>query len=183
MKKSHFSLAIAIALACTLTFSSCIGSFALTNKVLNWNKQIGSKFVNELVFVAFWILPVYEITGIADVLVINSIEFWSGSNPVSANNTKIIDGKDAKYLVKQDSKGYTITNLSDNTEMRFAFDETENSWSIEANGESHKFMTFVDDNHVKMITPTGDFQTVELSQAGVYAYQQVATGSNFAYAK
>ena len=53
MKKSHFSLAIAIALACTLTFSSCIGSFALTNKVLNWNKQIGSKFVNELVFVAF----------------------------------------------------------------------------------------------------------------------------------
>lgn len=183
MKKSHFSLAIAIALACTLTFSSCIGSFALTNKVLNWNKQIGSKFVNELVFVAFWILPVYEITGIADVLVINSIEFWSGSNPVSANNTKIIDGKDAKYLVKQDSKGYTITNLSDNTEMRFAFDETDNSWSIEANGESHKFMTFVDDNHVKMITPTGDFQTVELSQAGVYAYQQVATGSNFAYAK
>ena len=155
----------------------------LTNKVLNWNKQIGSKFVNELVFVAFWILPVYEITGIADVLVINSIEFWSGSNPVSANNTKIIDGKDAKYLVKQDSKGYTITNLSDNTEMRFAFDETENSWSIEANGESHKFMTFVDDNHVKMITPTGDFQTFELSQAGVYAYQQVATGSNFAYAK
>ena len=170
-------------MACTLTFSSCIGSFALTNKVLNWNKQIGSKFVNELVFVAFWILPVYEITGIADVLVINSIEFWSGSNPVSANNTKIIDGKDAKYLVKQDSKGYTITNLSDNTEMRFAFDETENSWSIEANGESHKFMTFVDDNHVKMITPTGDFQTFELSQAGVYAYQQVATGSNFAYAK
>ena len=183
MKKSHFSLAIAIALACTLTLSSCIGSFALTNKVLNWNKQIGSKFVNELVFVAFWILPVYEITGIADVLVINSIEFWSGSNPVSANNTKIIDGKDAKYLVKQDSKGYTITNLSDNTEMRFAFDETDNSWSIEANGESHKFMTFVDDNHVKMITPTGDFQTFELSQAGVYAYQQVATGSNFAYAK
>ena len=98
MKKSHFSLAIAIALACTLTFSSCIGSFALTNKVLNWNKQIGSKFVNELVFVAFWILPVYEITGIADVLVINSIEFWSGSNPVSANKTKVIDGKDRHFI-------------------------------------------------------------------------------------
>ena len=183
MKKNYLSVALVLTLAGSMMFTSCIGSFQLSNKVLAWNKQVGNKFVNELVFFAFWILPVYEITGIADVLVFNSIEFWSGSNPVSANHTKIIDGKDAKYLVKQDSKGYTITNLSDNTEMRFAFDETENSWSIEANGESHKFMTFVDDNHVKMITPTGDFQTFELSQAGVYAYQQVATGSNFAYAK
>ena len=183
MKKTKLTLAIAITLACSMTFSSCIGSFALTNKVLSWNKQIGSKFVNELVFVAFWILPVYEISAIADVLVINTIEFWSGSNPVSANSTKVVDGKDARYLVKQDSKGYTIKNLNDNTEVRFAFDATDNSWSVEANGESHKFMTFVDDSHVKMITPTGDFQTYELSQAGVYAYQQVVSGSNFAYAK
>ena len=183
MKKTKLTLAIAITLACSMTFSSCIGSFALTNKVLSWNKQIGSKFVNELVFVAFWILPVYEIAAIADVLVINTIEFWSGSNPVSANSTKVVDGKDARYLVQQDSKGYTIKNLNDNTEVRFAFDATDNSWSVEANGESHKFMTFVDDSHVKMITPTGDFQTYELSQAGVYAYQQVVSGSNFAYAK
>ena len=183
MKKTKLTLAIAITLACSMTFSSCIGSFALTNKVLSWNKQIGSKFVNELVFVAFWILPVYEISAIADVLVINTIEFWSGSNPVSVNSTKVVDGKDARYLVQQDSKGYTIKNLNDNTEVRFAFDATDNSWSVEANGESHKFMTFVDDSHVKMITPTGDFQTYELSQAGVYAYQQVVSGSNFAYAK
>ena len=183
MKQSKLTLAIAITLACSMTFSSCIGSFALTNKVLSWNNQIGSKFVNELVFVAFWILPVYEISAIADVLVINTIEFWSGSNPVSANSTKVVDGKDARYLVQQDSKGYTIKNLNDNTEVRFAFDATDNSWSVEANGESHKFMTFVDDSHVKMLTPTGDFQTYELSQAGVYAYQQVVRGSNFAYAK
>ena len=183
MKKTKLTLAIAITLACSMTFSSCIGSFALTNKVLSWNKQIGSKFVNELVFVAFWSLPVYEISAIADVLVINTIEFWSGSNPVSANSTKVVDGKDARYLVQQDSKGYTIKNLNDNTEVRFAFDATDNFWSVEANGESHKFMTFVDDSHVKMITPTGDFQTYELSQAGVYAYQQVVSGSNFAYAK
>ena len=50
MKKTKLTLAIAITLACSMTFSSCIGSFALTNKVLSWNKQIGSKFVNELVF-------------------------------------------------------------------------------------------------------------------------------------
>lgn len=180
MKKSYLTIAIALTLACSMSLSSCIGSFALTNKVLDWNREVGSKFVNELVFVAFWILPVYEITSIADILVINTIEFWSGDNPVAKNDTKVIDGKDAKYLVKQDPEGYTIKNLSDNTEVRFAFDANDNSWSINAGGESRKFMTFVDDTHVNMITPSGDFQTIELSQAGVYAYQQVAQSSNYA---
>ena len=47
-------------------------------------------------FIAFWIVPVYEISALADVLVINSIEFWSGSNPVAdVGNVKTIDGKDA----------------------------------------------------------------------------------------
>ncbi len=41
-------------------------------------------------------------------------------------------------------------------------------------------MTFVDDSHVKMITPDGSFQEVELSQAGLYAYQSIAAASNFA---
>ena len=128
MKKSYLTIALALTLACSLSLSSCIGSFALTNKVLDWNRSIGSKFVNELVFIAFWVLPVYEITGVADILVINTIEFWSGDNPVAKNETKVIDGKDAKYLVKQDPQSYTITNLSDNTEVRFAFDAADNSW-------------------------------------------------------
>ena len=32
-------------------------------------------------------------------------------------------------------------------------------------------MTFVDDTHVKMVTPEGDFRVVELSEAGVMAYK------------
>ena len=81
MKKNSITVAALILLAATLPLQSCIGKFALTNKVLSWNNQVGSKFVNELVFFAFWILPVYEVTSIADLLVLNSIEFWSGNNP------------------------------------------------------------------------------------------------------
>ena len=73
----------AFTLACSLFCTSCIGKFALTHKVLGWNHQISNKFVNELVFVGFWILPIYEISALADLLVINSIEFWSGSNPIT----------------------------------------------------------------------------------------------------
>lgn len=178
MKKTYLTVAVVITLASSLMFTSCVGNFALTNKVLSWNKQVGSKFVNELVFFAFWILPVYELSALADLLVINSIEFWSGSNPISAS-TKVIEGQDGRYLVKCDKTGYTITSERDKSVVKLAFNDKDNSWAVEANGKSHTFMTFVDDTHVKMVTPNG-FQTVELSQAGVMAYQQLATSSHFA---
>ena len=75
MKKKTITVAMALCLSAAMLMPSCIGSFALTNKVLDWNRQVGNKFVNELVFFAFWILPVYEVTGLTDLLVINSIEF------------------------------------------------------------------------------------------------------------
>ena len=179
MKKKYLSVALVMALASSMMFTSCIGSFSLTNKLLDWNKSVSSKFVNEIVFVAFWVLPVYEISALADVLVINSIEFWTGSNPV-AQGKKVVDGENGRYLVECDGKGYTITSETDGSIVRLEFEDEDKSWSVNVNGESHKFMTFVDDSHVKMITPEGDYQVVELSQAGLYAYQQIATASTFA---
>lgn len=179
MRKKYLTVAVILSLTASLTLSSCLGSFALTNKVLTWNRQVGDKFVNELVFFAMWILPVYELTGIADLLVINSIEFWSGENPVVAE-TKVIDGKDARYLVASDSKGYTITNLSDKSVVKFNFDQANNGWSVEANGEEYPLFTYVDDTHINMVTPDGSFRTVELSAQGVWAYQQAVQQQAYA---
>src|SRR5574344_1082418 len=124
MRKTYLTVGVALLLASSMMFTSCIGSFALTNKVLAWNKQVGNKFVNELVFFAFWILPVYELSAVADVLVINSIEFWSGTNPVTAS-TKVINGHDGRYLVKCDKTGYTIKSERDGSEFKFAFNEKD----------------------------------------------------------
>ena len=146
MKKKFLSVGVILLVASSITFTSCIGSFALTNKVLSWNQQVGNKFVNELVFVAFWVVPVYELSCIADVLVINTIEFWSGSNPVTAS-TQVVDGKDARYIVQRDNSGYTITNLKDKSVSKFVFDPSDKSWAFEQNGKSHKLMKFIDDNH------------------------------------
>lgn len=180
-KRTYLTMSMALVIACSITFSSCIGSFGLTNQVLSWNKNIGKKFVNELVFVAFWIVPVYEITGLADILVINSIEFWSGRNPATGSSEKVIDGKDARYLVQQSPEGYLIKNLNDSTEVRFAFDASDDSWSIQSGDKSYKFMTYTDDNNVRMIMPNGAFEPVQLNESGLYAYQQVAA-NNGAYA-
>ena len=179
MKKRYLSVALIIALAGSMLSTSCIGSFALTNKVLDWNKSIGNKFVNEVVFFAFWILPVYEITALADALVLNSIEFWSGDNPM-AKGTKIIEGQDGRYLVDCDGKGYTIKSEMDGSIVRLDFDQEEQTWRATANGETHAILTFVDDSHVKVPSANGGFEVVELTQEGVWAYQGKVTSSQFA---
>lgn len=179
MKKSVITVVTVLTLCSSMLFTSCIGSFKLTNKLLSWNNNISNKFVNELVFVAFWILPVYEVSGLADLLVINSIEFWSGSNPV-AQGKKYIDGKDGRYLVECDGKGYTITSENDGSVVRLDFNEDTREWSTDINGEKVVFLTFVDDTHVKVPTPSGDYKIIETSQEGVYAYQQLAAESAFA---
>lgn len=175
MKKFYLTVATAITLCSSMVFSSCIGSFSLTHKLLDWNEGIGNKFLNELVFVAFWIVPVYEVSALVDVLVINSIEFWSGTNPV-AQGKSIIEGNDGRYLVECDGKGYTITSMNDQSVVRLDFDVDEQTWSINTGDQNIPFMTFVDESHVKMITPEGDMQLVELSQSGYLAYQQMAAG-------
>lgn len=180
--KKNFLRAATVCLICgALTLPSCIGSFQLSNKLLSWNNQIGNKFVNELVFFAFWVLPVYEVSGLADILVLNSIEFWSGENPI-AKSTKVIDGNDGKYLVKCDGKGYTIKSINDGSSVRLDFNSEDRSWSYTVPGEedSHVIFTFVDDTHISLPTPDGSLRTVELSNSGLFAYQTIIAGSQFA---
>lgn len=92
---------VATILGCSLLFNSCIGSFGLFNRLNTWNQSIGNKFVNELVLLAFNIVPVYGVAYFADVLVINSIEFWSGSNPMAnVGDIKKVKGENGNYMVK-----------------------------------------------------------------------------------
>lgn len=169
MKKYTLTVATVLAISSSLMFSSCIGSFSLTKNVMHWNNQVGSKFLNEVVFFAFWVLPVYEVTALADVLVLNSIEFWSGVNPLSAS-TKVIDTDNGRYIVKCDGKGYDVTNQTTGQTMRLDFEEANQTWWLEYEGNQYQLMTFIDDTHVIVPSADGERQIVELSQAGVMAY-------------
>ncbi len=182
MRKTKLTVAVVCALMGSMLLPSCIGSFTLTNKLLSWNRQVGNKFVNELVFFAFWIIPVYEVSALADVLVINSIEFWSGSNPVAANGSRTIHGTDGDYLVSVDKKGYTIKSETDGSVVRLDFNDKDRSWSMRLpDGTSQTIFSFVDDEHIALPAP-GDEEPVviELSDAGLYAYQQMAMNTAFA---
>lgn len=172
MKRTIIRVSLILTLCASLGLSSCIGSFALTNRLLSWNKTIGNKFVNELVFVAFWILPVYEVAGAADFLVINSIEFWSGDNPM-AMGTKRIEGTDGqRYLVKCDGRGYDIVSENDGSCVRLDFEAQTRRWDVVLpSGQRYELMTFIDDSHVSVPAIDGNYTTVELSENGLLAYQ------------
>lgn len=171
MKKIILPAALAVLLSSSMT--SCMGKFALTRNLYAWNEQVSNKFVNEVLFVAFWILPVYEVCGLADLLVLNSIEFWSGDNPLTAS-TKTIDTEHGRYLVECDGQGYDVTLEGTGEKFRLDFTRETQTWSLQTGGEEYQLLTFIDSTHVSVPMPGGGMQTVELSQNGVMAYMEAA---------
>jgi len=74
----------------TPTFASgCFGGFQLTKKVYQFNRTISyDKWIRWITFLVFSVAPVYGIAFGIDVVFANSIEFWSGSNPITAKAGK-----------------------------------------------------------------------------------------------
>jgi hypothetical protein len=62
-------------------FTSCIGPNHAVGHVYKWNAEIGNRWGRSVVFVLA--LPVYAIFSIGDVLIFNSIYWWTGNNPIS----------------------------------------------------------------------------------------------------
>ncbi|NDV69380.1 DUF3332 domain-containing protein [Dysgonomonas sp. 25] len=179
MKKRFLSVATVLALSGCIMFSSCIGSFNLTNKVLSWNQTIDSKFVNELVFIALWIVPVYEVCFLADILVVNSIEFWTGDNPVQLGEVKQVEGKNGiMYTIETQENGYHIQN-EEGTEMNLVYDKETKTWSVATANEEHKLFKFEDENNVIVYLQNGKEQHVELSSQGVMAFKQTVLSSTY----
>ncbi|WP_165042486.1 DUF3332 domain-containing protein [Dysgonomonas sp. ZJ709] len=182
MKKRFFTVAAIIAIASTIMFSSCIGSFGLSKKLLSWNQTLDNKFVNQIVFFALWIVPVYEVSILADVLVINSIEFWSGDNPIEAGIVKQVQGENGIYTVETLENGYRIEN-QEGQEMNLVYDKESNTWSVVANGNSAKLIKIEDGGNAIVYLPNGGEKSVQLSNEGVLAFRESIENSTYYAAK
>ncbi len=105
-------IAKAVVLVTLLTFtgaaSGCYGGFNLTRSLLKWNGNIrvsDDKGVNGVVrsavMVVLWAVPVYEIAILADALIVNTMEFWTGTNPVQVNaepTIRTVDTGEERYI-------------------------------------------------------------------------------------
>lgn len=181
MRKNKLTL-VAILLSGSLLFSSCVGSFRTFNRLSSWNQTIGNKFVNELVFLAFSIIPVYGVAYLADALVINSIEFWSGSNPMAnIGDVKKVKGENGNYAVKTLENGYSITKEGETASMELTYNKEANTWSVAANGESAELLKINNDGTADLFLPNGEKMNVTLDAQGMMAARQ-ATMSNQMFA-
>ncbi len=64
--------------------TGCMGHFALTGSVKNFNLNLGrDKWGREVVFLALFIIPVYPVCAVVDAVFMNTIEFWTDENPVN----------------------------------------------------------------------------------------------------
>lgn len=179
MKVKHLKVS-ALLLAGALVSSSCVGSFSLFNKIAKWNTHAtSSKFLNEIIFI--FISPVYAVCGVADALVLNTIEFWSGSNPVAqkVGTTQEVLGKDGRY--------YAVTTLRDGYEVkkpdgekiRFIYDRKTDSWSQEQDGKRTEIFRFNPDGTITAQLRDGRSVTVSNDEAGVFEARMAVSGANF----
>ena len=150
---------VATSILCT-SLSGCYGKMALTRKVYRVNGEVKDKYLRSLVTWAFIIVPVYGISALADFIVFNTIEFWSGRNPVAEGEKNFQYASDGEnYFVNARKSGnavqYTINHYSGKNYM----DTLSINWDLKTGNstamlkefdKTTDFVAMADGNGVKV---------------------------------
>jgi len=147
--------AILFAVGMSATLSGCYGNFSLVRKAYAFNKNVSrNKFVQEGVFLVMSVIPVYGVAAAADAIVLNTIEFWTGKNPVASNTYhETRDGVTADAKVLPDGRmQLSLTDASGVTKTTILAKEAD---GISARAEDGTFQGKVADasTGTVLITP------------------------------
>lgn len=179
MKRKGIKTAIYL-MAGTMLATSCVGSFTMFNKLAKWNRRAtDSKFLNELIFLV--ISPAYAIAATIDALILNSIEFWTGDNPMAKNigKTKNIKGDDGlMYAVKYLENGYEITRPNGSV-LLLTYNKEENNWYMNENGKENKLIHFNENGTIKAFLNNGMTMDVTPDATGLYELRQAVAGTSY----
>jgi len=161
MNKKTLSLIAAGSLLVTtaLPLQGCYGSFGLTHKLYKWNGSLGDKWINSLVMVAFCIVPIYDITLFADGVVFNTIEFWTGSNPVTMapgeKDTRTVSLNGKTFVVTATKNRLDLVPVEKGVQtMSVVFDPKQESWYVVSQGEK-RLIGEQDNDVLTLLYPDG----------------------------
>jgi len=132
------SIKTALVLGLCLSFfaTGCIGQFGLSGKVRQFNLETTEdRWGREILFVMLMVIPVYGFASMADIIVFNSIEFWTGTNPI-----------DQKPSVTPVSSRETIGPDGTTILMTLLEDQSIDVETITPNGEQH-FLNLIRTDH------------------------------------
>lgn len=171
MKSLKKYLLIFLASTVLITQSGCFGSFKLTNAVYEVNKNVGDKVVNEVVFLLLVIIPVYEVAGIVDLIVLNAVEFWTGTNPLSMNEGDIeikeVKSGEKLYQITATKNKFNIEQIEGpdaGKNMDIIYNPDSQIWSVNSGNNSIEVLKMIDDKKVKILNPFGIENEIDLSQ-------------------
>ncbi len=117
-------------LALALVTSGCYGPFSLTRKLHTWNGQVGAKWEREFMFIVLAWLPVYGIAVLGDAIVFNSMEFWTGKNPIDSASMNSNESR-TKRLVRGD-KEVRLTYLPTSDAGQLLIEQFQHGQSVGA---------------------------------------------------
>jgi len=72
------------AVAAVVLLAGCKGEFRLTKNINTWVNGFENEWVDELAFLGCAIFPVYGFSMLGDAIIFNSLEFWTGDNPIKS---------------------------------------------------------------------------------------------------
>ena len=116
--------------------TGCYGPFNLTRSVYHWNSnikgssEVNEKWMKEFVFFGMIIIPVYMFSALLDAFIFNSIQFWSGSNPLKATDaggngaTRVVQLGGVTVTMVESDRGATVTYARNGIVERRATIET-----------------------------------------------------------
>ncbi len=144
----RFISTVVIAAFLSCTTAACFGKFELTRKIYRYNQKVSSdKWVRWLVFLVLAIIPIYGIGMLVDVLFANSVEFWSGSNPVAAGTTKTVNGPDGSYArATKLENGSVLLEACDGRGSRYAYTAVPKNSGMELYTPEGRLVASIADN-------------------------------------
>ncbi|WP_127142392.1 DUF3332 domain-containing protein [Flagellimonas marinaquae] len=151
-------------LACSILFTSCLGSFRAFNNLKDWNQGLtDSKLLDNLIFWGLNIVPVYGLFFLGDTLIFNVIEFWSGSNPIAMK-----DGESEIQMVEHDGNTFEMVATKNRIQVTvvegpkkgkkidLVYKPDDKSWNaIRPNGEIIKLSSFEEGFYI-VYMPNGE---------------------------
>lgn len=132
MKSNVLKVAIVAGLGLT-SLTGCMGQMATTGLVSKFNLEVvDNRYAREGMFLL--LSPAYGIAGTVDLFVINAIEFWTGTNPLSGKSPAVVDTPTKNYIKVNGSLDSSLTDvpLSNNS------------------GVDHATMQQIDENTMQM---------------------------------
>jgi len=153
-----------------INLSGCYGGFTLTRRIHKWNDKVENKYKRTLTMWLLLIIPVYEFCITFDLVILNSLEFWFGINPLSLDENdkevRIIEKNNKTFQITVTQNQYCIDELNSKGDpIRSAYliyEPEQSKWFIKSNGKKFAFATMEEENpeSIEIILPSTNYSLI-----------------------